>query len=313
MAKEFLTTITLPSRGYHTKEREQKIDPFFEVKEVEAVRADTGVGYGDRYLINPALPVGKDKVGSVSSRYHVTTHREASDLVKGILDRAGLEYESKGARVSNKGSRFFEDIVFPSLAFNPASTLESTALDTQGMKVDDYFPRITIMNSYDKTRPVLFLYGMYRLRCTNGACLPIKVTKLSFRHTQEVNVERVKNELVQSLEDSRILMQRVYDRLNKEAGMEYLAKVFTGGFSDKFLKLLSDKLNAEDSTYHIDYEEITNPKTGKPSEMRVRSVTTKASAYAIYNVVTDIASHVLTDRAKQETANATIARLFIAA
>lgn len=308
---DFMTTINLPRRGFHQKERTPKFDPFFEVKDVP-IQFD-GMDFGDRYLING---ITGDKVGMVSDRYKLTTHKEVSDLTKSILDRAGLQYEVKSSRTSNNGSRFFEDILFPSLAFNPATGQPSTAFDLQKgghTMIDIHIPRITEINSYDKTHPVIFAYGMWRQWCTNGAMLPIKVTRLSFRHTMDVDVDKVKETLIQSLEDSKVLMQRVYEKLNGENGLAYLCKVFTGGFSDKFMKLLSDKLNEEDSTYRIDFDEETDPETGLATKMKVKSVTTKASAYAIYNVVTDVATHTITDRAKQETANEKIAKLFIAA
>lgn len=308
MSERFMATINLPRRGFHTKERAQKFDPFFEVKDVPI--SFKGMDFGDRYLING---ITGDKVGMVSDRYKLTTHKEVSDLTKSILDRAGLQYEVKASRTSNNGSRFFEDIIFPSLAFNAATGVASTALDSAGLTTDEFFPRITEINSYDKTHPVIYVYGMYRKWCMNGAVLPIKVTRLSFRHTMDVDKDRVKETLIQSLEDSHILMQRVYDKLNVEPGLPLLAKVLSAGFSDKFLKTLIDKLSKEDNSYSIDFDEEIDPKTGKATKLNIKSIATKASAYAIYNVVTDVATHTITDRAKQETANEKIAKLFIAA
>lgn len=306
MATDFLTRITLPRHGWHKKERAQ-VDPFFEVIDHPIKTGD--YDFGDRYLVNS---ITGDKVGMISGRYKVTTHRQASDLVKGILAKAGLEFTAQPARTSNKGARFFENIMFPSLIFNPAENAPSTALDNKGLKKDDHIPRITIINSYDKSYPVLFIYGMLRCWCDNGATLPIKVTKLSFWHLKEVDAERVKNELVSSLEDSKKLMQYAYDKLNGEKGAEYLCKILTGGFSDKFQKLLLDKLNASDSTLKVDFDEETDPNT-KITVMKIKSITTEATAYAVYNAVTDVATHAISDRNMQEKANAKIAKLFITA
>jgi hypothetical protein len=305
-----ITSIRLP-KFTHEKERKQKFSPFFAVNEIDLVRADNGEKMGVRALINAET---NKKVGVVTDRYKLVTHETASNLVKNILIKAQINYESKGAYVSNGGSRFFETLLFPDLAFNPAGELGiSTALDNYGMKKDDYIPAITMMNSYDKSRPVVFAYGMYRLICTNGAILPIRQTKLSFKHTQEVDVERVRTELMRNLEDSKVLMSRVYEKLNAEPGLDYLGKVLTAGFSAKFKKTLLDKLNASDKSYHVEYDEETDPVTGRPVALHVKSITTQASAYAIYNVVTDIASHTLTNRSERETANTHIAKLFIPA
>jgi hypothetical protein len=295
----------------HTKVREAKFSPFFKVKEVPLLRSDNKEEINFRALVNEATD---NIVGQVSDRYKVVTHKYASDLVKSILTKAGLEYQSLGAQTSNGGSRFYETLILPSLGFNPATGLASTAFDNFGLQKDDYFPAITIRNSYDKTCRVVFDYGMYQLKCTNGLAIPLKpTTVLSFKHTQSVNIDRVKEVLMENLEDSTKIMERVYAKLNKEEGNTYLISVLQGGFTNKFKKTLIDKLNEQDKSIHIEYDEETDPETGRVVKMDIKGITTKASAYAIYNVVTDVATHTLTNRSEREVANKKIARLFIPA
>jgi hypothetical protein len=306
-----ITKIRLP-KFEHTKERKAKFSPFFKVNEVPLLREDTKNKIDYRVLINAETD---KQVGLVSDRYNLTTHKSASDLVKGILTKAGLEYQSLGAQTSNGGSRFYETLVFPSLAFNPETPdVPSTAFDALGgghVKVEEHFPAITIRNSYDKTSPVIFGYGMYRLVCTNGLVLPIKETKLSFKHTQEVDTQKVKDVLLQNLEQSTKLMDVLYKKLNGMGGTEFLCKILTDSFTNKFKKALLDKLNAQDKTIHVDYEDETDPETGKVLALRIKNIETKASAYAIYNVVTDVATHTLTNRAEREVANTKIAKAFM--
>jgi hypothetical protein len=304
-----ITRINL-TKFSHNKTREIKFPPFFKVNEVRLIREDNGEPSGERALVNDST---NKIVGRVSNRYNVTTHEYASNLIKEIVDAAGLQYESLGAQTSNGGSRFFETLVFPSLKFNMAQDQASTAFDNFGLQVDDVFPSITAKNSYDKTSPVAFNYGTYQLKCRNGMCLPLNETRLTFKHTQVIDIPRIKDVLLMNLEQSKKLTDLVYNRLNGEAGVSYLIDLFANkSFPNKFKKALMDRMNALDKTVHIEYKEVTDPKTGLAKALEITSITTQATAYAVYNVATEIASHVLTNRSEQEVAGNRISDLFVA-
>lgn len=299
--------IRIPQK-LHTKHRDQ-MDPFFPVVEDQLYRKSNNEDTNLRILVNGTT----DKVirgAVVAEGYKVTTHKEASDMVRSFLEEIGLEYESRGAATSNNGARFFETFIFPKLAFNPASEVASTAFDNYQLKRDDMIPTITAINSYNKTSPVAWNYGMLQVKCTNGMCIPVEMTKLSFKHNQAIETKYVRETLLRNLERSQKLTEMVYRKLNGEDGILYLERLMEGGFTNKFKKALIDKLNASDNTFQVKYDEEKNEE-GKVVGMKIKGVVTKASAYAMYNVATDVASHALPNRSDSELASRRIASLFI--
>lgn len=289
------------------------INPFFDVLDVPLVRDFSGfptltrtydVKTKSRDLVN--AETGKS-VGQVSDKYKLTTHREARKIAWDFLDKIGLEFKSQGAQVSNNGSRYFETLSFPGLAFNPASDTPSTAFDSLGARKDVIFPTLTMRNSYDKTSPVSFTKGLLRQWCLNGSTLPYgKDVTLSFRHTQIVNEDKVRTLLIESLEESVRLGHALFKKLNDQNGTEYLQNVLNASFSDKFKQLVIEKL-AQNAAIDLDVK--TNEK-GQTTEWVVKNAETKATAYAIWNVVTDVTTHELTNRYEQETTNSKISRIF---
>lgn len=282
--------------------RTKDANPFFEVKEVPLVRID-GVPTNLRDIVNAET---NKSLGTVSDKYNVTTHREASNLVKSFLDEIGLRYECPGgARISTAGSRFYETLTFPDYAFNPLNMGNpSTALDAKGYSRDDLVPTITIRNSYDKTSPVAWNYGMYRLLCGNGMAILEEMVKLSYKHTQIINKEHVRSQLLRNLEGSTLLVGQIMARLNAEDGTEHLVKLLQSGFSDSFKeKLLVQIAPFAEIAYK---DEIDEGKTIRV----IDSIKANESAYAVYNIATDIATHEIGNAALQENVGRKIARVF---
>ena len=301
----------------HKKVRDQ-LNPYFQVLDVptkldfsgfEGLKFTPKEQLGDRKFLNAETG---DVVGAGSKDYKLTTHKQANEVVTAFLDKIGLAYQAQPAQVSNNGSRFFQTIVFPDLIFNPAKItgIDCTAFDTTDPQKDDTVPSITVKNSYDRTSKVTFSNGLYQLRCTNGLALPLVggEVALSFRHTEIINADKVRKVLIERLERSTRLGTALFKRLSTEGGTEYLQNVLNAGFSDKFKRAVLDKLvgHAE-----IDLDVKTDPETGKVNQWIVKDARTKATAYAIYNVVTDVSTHQLTNRYEREVADRKIAKVFV--
>lgn len=283
-----------------TNPRENVEDPFFAVKEVPLIRTD-GVETDLRALVHG---VTDKTMGTVSKRYNVTTHSQASLLVKDFLDKAGLKYQSLGPKTSTAGSRFFETLTFPDFIYNPLRDGASTALDAKGLMHDDLIPTITIRNSYDKTSPVAWDYGMFRLKCTNGMSILEEMTKLSFKHTQIIDADRVRDSLLANLENSTMLVSNIMNRLNASDGNEFLIKLLQAGFSDGFKeKIITNIAPFAQISYKDDIMDGRITRS-------IDSIKTKESAYAIYNVATAIATHDIGNRSLQDTVGRKIAKVF---
>jgi hypothetical protein len=296
-----MTVIKLSSRS---RKPNSKIDPFFAVDSIPLVRKDTQELVGVHGLFNHSN--GK-KLSTVSDEYTVVTHKEASDLVKNLLNETGVPYESNGPEVAIGGARFFETIVFPSLKVNLADD-NSTALDAgTTLAKEDIFPAITIRNSYDKTAPVSWSYAIYRLVCGNGASVITQEEKFSYKHNQIIDLDRVKARLMTRLDQSVESMIRAYTSLNSTKGIKVLNTLIESrGFSDKFK---SNMINILGSGITMDQKIIKDEVTGRTS-MEISNIKTPLSAWAIYNVATDVASHQLPSRTEREVAGNRIAQVF---
>jgi hypothetical protein len=276
-------------------------NPFVAVKEVPLIRVD-GVATNYRAIVN--TETDKTMGQPISDRYHVTTHLEASNLVKEFLTNAGLEYQSLGARTATAGAKFYETLAFPDFLYNPIKG-ETSARDGHTLLKDDLVPTITIRNSYDKTSPVAWDYGMYRLTCANGMAVLEEQTKLSFKHTQIINPDRVRDLLLSNLENSSLLVSNIMNRLNGEQGTQFLIRLLQTPFSAKFKESLIEAVMPFST---IDYTDIF--EAGKPVGRQIESVKTTESAYEIYNTVTKIASHEIGSRSEQDIVNRRIAKVF---
>lgn len=281
------------------------LDPFFEVDQIPLVRVD-GVETNLRALVNKET--GK-QLGVVTNQYNVFTHREASETVKDFLTGAGLSFESKIKDTASAGSRFFETLVFPSLSFNPSKGQFSDALDSKNLQVDTYIPSIQIRNSYDRTLGLSWTYGLYRVVCQNGMAVQVKGSeeKLSFKHSQIVNRDLVYAHLVSNLEKSSLAMEKAFVSLNGQKGEDLLQSALANRFSDRYKKYVLDKLGAN-ATIEGAVEEQEDGST----VWTINKINTELSAYAIYNVLTEVNTHQIMnpmERSANDRKIANIARI----
>lgn len=292
-----VTTIMLKKNK--TTVRENKDNPFFPVKMVGLTREDGPSVPNLKALVNEDT---NEFIHEVSKNYKITTHQEASNLVKNFLLETEIPFESLGPQVSMKGSRFYETILFPDLTFNPIST--STALDGKGFHIDDLVPTITILNSYDKTSSVAWDYGMFRVKCKNGAAILEPQGRLSFRHNQTIDTEKVRSSLLSNLERSTTLISKLAEKLNSEDGSDFLMKLFQAGFSDGFKEKLFQAFLPHSNISFVD--RVVDERTTR----EIESLSTQESAWAIYNVATEVATHEIGNRTARETESKRIAKIF---
>jgi hypothetical protein len=294
-----MVKIRLPK---HNRKANAKMDPYFQVQSVPLIRQDNHELTGVNGLYNASN--GK-KLSTVSDDYKVILHKEASDMVKELLNGSGIPFESSGAEVASNGARFFETIVFPSLKFNPANN-DSTALDAN-FKREDIFPAIIIRNSYDKTAPICWSYATYRLICGNGAAVLSQFEKFSYKHNQTIDMNKIQDRLLTRLNQSVDLMMNAYGLLNGTGGIKALNTLIESrGFGDKFKAKLIENLAGNIT---MDQKLVKDEVTGR-SIMEISNLQTPLSAWAIYNAATDVSTHALTNRTQRELTNNRIAQVF---
>ena len=300
------TSIHLPMRE---RKAAPKMDPYFPVGMKKYLRED-GIDDGLRAIVNMD---NNKTVGEVHEGYNLLTYRDGSNLVKDFLDKVGLKFESEGGLVGNAGSRYFERVTFPDYSFTPDG--KSTALDIKdfgdhhifGKGSERMIPFITMKNSYDKTSAVSWNYGVARLICSNGMAILLKdSTFMSYKHNQKINEDKVKDILLDNIQKTIDVVQLSYNRLNGEAGIDYLRDLIEGDWPEKFKLAVLAKINPYAK---IESEEVAG-EDGKHKILTIKSIETPESAWAIYNVATDVASHVLTSPVDQDKIGRRIAKAF---
>ena len=241
-------------------------------------------------VLRNGQPVGMDalyrgdtgKVLSVvSPKYQLTTHRQADEFVTKLLDSQGIVYEPGKYAVAFNGNRFFKEYRFPGLKFVPGESSgngNQTALD--GDSLDTYYPNIIVRNSYDKSSVLDFQYGAFRLVCTNGLIVGHMVQKFSIKHIQKPDFQRLGDSFLDTMEKTIEGFKRSYDRLNSMPANPFLEMLLVETFTKKMALtaeamsqgLLSVELDADGQVAGI----VASPQL---------------SAYALWNLATDIASH----------------------
>ena len=304
-----MLTIRVP----RNRSKVDNTNPFFDVKDVPILRSDTGLPTGDRYIVNAET----DQIlgQPIAKGYHITTHRQASDLVKGFLEEMNLPYEEKFAITNKRGNQFYQTLTFPELETNLASFGSSTAYDTKGSKNEMIQPSLIIRNSYNKSMRVSFEYGLFRMICQNGMVRPASkdsVTHIAFRHNSVLDKDIVKNSLLENMEKSAKLIQVAYNNLNQEGGLVYLnrilnAEALTDAFKHTLLTKFADRLDLD-----IGVKETKNPVRGKVVEWEISKVNTDESAWSIYNMTTQVSTHELTSQSERLKTDKVIANIFLA-
>lgn len=295
------TYIKLPMRSRSASE--PKLDPFFPVEMQSYLRSD-GIDDGLRAIVNKVT--GKT-MGAVKKNYNMVTHKEASDVVHNFLDKIGIDYVSESRKTGTAGAKFYEIISFPSYKFSPDGS--STAPDgSVGLvKKEDMICAIQIKNSYDKTARISWDSQVFRLVCENGMAVGMKERQfMSYRHNQEINFDKVRDNLISGLEESINIVQIAYDRLNGEAGLPFLRDLIEGEWPDKFRLAVLEKVAP---FAKIEMETIDG-ETDKSKILKIKSIETPESAWSIYNVATDVASHTLTSPVDQDKIGRRIAKRF---
>jgi hypothetical protein len=234
-------------------------------------------------------------LSSVSPRYTVTTHTEVNAFTERLLTSQSLPYEIGRTAVASKGNKFFREIRFPSMKFTPDGS-DNTALD--GGKTDDIYPTIILRNSYDRSSSIDFLYGGFRLICTNGMIIGDIAQRISQNHMKPANYDRIGDILVSKLEETIVGFKQLYKTLNTTPATSYVDVLLMEVFSKKMAETAT-AMSAGLIVPEYDDSAIIGFK-----------VSPQLSAYALYNICTAVASHKIKKYSRSLLLQKQIAKVF---
>lgn len=283
---------------YKTKAK----DVFFSVERERLFRKDgTDTKYDAIYKKK-----SREQLAVVSRDYALITHRQAVDFVHHVLDKAGIKKVESRYEMSNNGAKLFNIIRFPDYKFDPA---KDTGIDNTAdgnKKSDPYIPQVVIRNSYDKSSTLDFTYGAYRFVCQNGVMIGDTAYNVKVKHSgKHIDFAEYEEPLIERIVATMDGVHNLYRRLNKEKGDSFIKLLILQEFftAKKYREEFISKLNG---VVDVDY---TTDENGKliPKNVEIKK---QISAYAVYNIMTAIATHYVKSPMVRQRMNMKIAQTF---
>jgi len=261
--------------------------PFFSVKREKLYRKDgTDTRYDALYRKDDG-----SQLSVVSRDYKLITHRQVVDFVHRTLRDLNIKYRVNKYEVASNGAKMFHVIRFPDYKFNVAGDCrgENTALDGKKNR-DDYIPTITVKNSYDKSTGCDIDYGGYRVVCSNGVVVGVRIEKIHIIHfgREDVNEQFLafRYKLVKCITKTTEGIKNTFERLNRESGVNYFEKIlFLEEIARIYKKEMIDRMFP---FVKVEYEK--NEETGREESVGFK-MKQEFSAYLLYCILTEIATH----------------------
>ena len=270
-----------------TKESVRKSSPFFSVKREKLFRKDsTDTRHDALYRKDDGT-----NLSVVSRDYKLITHRQVVDFVHHTLKDLDVKYRIDRSEVASNGAKMFHVIKFPEYRFNAAGDGrdESTALDVKKGR-DDYIPTVTVKNSYDKTTGCDIDYGGYRVVCSNGLVVGVRIEKVHIIHFGKEDVDEqfmiFRDKLVQGIVRTVEGIKNTFERLNHESGEDYFEEML---FLEAFAKKYREEMISRMFPFvNVEYEK--NEETGRQEPVGF-DVKKEFSAYLLYCILTELVTH----------------------
>lgn len=226
----------------------------------------------------------------VSRDYQLLTHGEAVDFVHETLDGVDIAYEPFRHEMTMNGKRFMYEIRLPAYRFRVPG--DDSDID----------PTIKVWNSYNKTKSFVIDFGTYRLICSNGASVGVKILRVSYYHYQDtIQLRPIGEELVEQIEGVIVGVSKEYERLMKEAADKYMAAAM------KVLPPMVIAYVAEETQEYFNWEYETRGSHQIPVAWEVRK---KMQAYAFLQVLTAVATHRLASAKKRQLVDRDLTSIF---
>jgi hypothetical protein len=155
-------------------------------------------------------------LGVVSESYGLVTHRQALEPALDLLAGAGFAF--KHVALKNDGARLVIEAV----------NIQNEIV----INGDAHFPKIQLVNSYDKSTSIKFNFGFYRLACLNGMMVNNEDFNFNFstRHHSDADntVDRWKKAILNEewIEQYRMALEILNKPIDRQKAVEVLGLVF---------------------------------------------------------------------------------------
>lgn len=141
-------------------------------------------------------------------------------------------------------------------------------------------PTLIVRNSYDRSSTLDFLYGGFRLVCSNGMIIGNIVQRVAIRHVSNPDFDVIGDQFVSKMEQSIEGFKRAYTVLNDRKADPFLDLLLMETFTKKMAQV-AEGLSQGLLQLSYDADGKIDGITASPN----------LSAYALYQIATNVASH----------------------
>jgi len=227
-------------------------------------------------------------LGIVSRRYRLVTNQQALDWAFECCETVfpetkPVEWQVTAADAPGTGSYCFIDLTHNS------STLDFSCVSA-GNRPDAFGPFIRVLNSYNRQRALAFDIGFYRKVCTNGMIAPDSIIRFRFSHLRRDIGEGIEFEVARDkLSKYKVSFSGYLDALQKcDVPREKFDAISRSVLS------ISEPADLEPESREAAEWDALSTHMGKLCEEYAQEL--GENAYAVFNAITDFASHPLTNR-----------------
>ena len=176
--------------------------------------------YKNKYKESPIIfNIREDNakiLGMVSQTYKLVDHKETIYNVQTALEYAKLLDRKPKHSIINNGAKIISEFILKD--------------EIMPLKNDKIKTRIILNNSYDGSLAIQFLFGLYRLVCSNGLMIGVTYGKIKYYHRQYFNLkdfiesvqENFKNYRKQSAQKIRELANK---KIKEEQGKKIIETI----------------------------------------------------------------------------------------
>jgi len=222
-------------------------------------------------------------LGIVSRDYRLVTNQEALDWALDCChtvfpETKPSEWSVKAADAPGTGGHCFIDLAHNSTALDFSFVAAKDRPDTFG-------PFIRVTNSYNRVRALAFDIGFYRKVCTNGMILPDSIIQFRFTHLSRDIGETIEFRVAQ---DRLAKLRTEFDHYLGHLRACVVPRV---QFERFLFAVLSIRRPDSLKPASREAEEWDSLRTHAGSLCNRYADELGENAYAVFNVVTDFASH----------------------
>jgi hypothetical protein len=216
----------------------------------------------------------ESQIGIVSKSHQVVPFNDQMDFVLEALNRTGIDYKLKESQITGNTKLYQEYIL---------------NADVDSPDGENLSPYVIFRGSYIGV-PIKMLTGMYRFVCSNGVTVgnTIEEIKVSARESKDMIQSTLIEDMQEAIEEIPMVSRR-YRELEDEMMNPYVYMLLADQYISKKVKeQIVIELKAVGSVELLK-DKIRNNDFNDPNQLI--QVVDEISAWELYNICTNIATH----------------------